>query len=410
MEVKQDEMTDEKWAEMKDMVKRLVCADCGADLQIHTVAERAVIRVGCLNLEHHGYVERETYTQALRRGEDIHPVIKGHIEKRMLPGGYSLGVALALVKTRFPRADMDDPSAALFIMDCMRLDLDPLLGEIVPVTFKVTDKETKEVRRVVQPILTEDGWLSLCARACPDRWAGPPSTEPIKDKEFKKELCGDEDAWVWKATGKTKDGNESTTYGWVKTSEIVKDTTKQTPKDTLPGNQARVRAIKRWVRETFPEAKAKMKAITSEWLQRGKDVEEVQQIIEAEYHIVTEPSKTEVGEKTVPGGEGKEETGAGVSATKEKSSKTASVPPAAEHVEEKIEGEGFHIDLTWLKETLKALKWSDETTRSFLANKFHIDTKGTVAEVLARLTREQAEEFTKELQRRAAQSQMDLWG
>jgi len=34
-----------------------------------------------------------------------------------------------------------------------------LLGEIIPVTFKNRD------RKVVQPVLTEDGWLSLSARA-----------------------------------------------------------------------------------------------------------------------------------------------------------------------------------------------------------------------------------------------------
>jgi len=301
MKVKRDELTNEQWQEMRDIERNYVCAECGGELTIHTIPEENALEVGCLNREHKGYMKRESYTELFRRGEPVHPAIQSAIEKKMLPGGYSIGVALSLVKTRFPRADMDDPSAALFIMDCMRLDLDPLLGEIVPVTFKVTDKETKEVRRVVQPVLTEDGWLSLAARACPERWAGPPITEPITDKDFKKDLCGDENAWVWKATGKTKDGTESTTYGWVRTSEIEKDKSKQTPKDYLPGNQARVRAIKRWVRETFPEAKAKMKAMTSEWLTRGKDVEEVERIIEAEYHIVTQekpPSKPVGDEKS----------------------------------------------------------------------------------------------------------------
>lgn len=217
------ENTKEKmdYKEMKQIVKENVCAVCGGKLQIHTT-QSGELEIWCPhNPDHHGFAERETYTRAMRRGEEIHPAIKSHIERKMLPGGYPPEVALALIKTRFPRADMDDPSAALFLMDCIRLDLDPLLGEIVPDTFKVTDKETKEVRRVVQPVLTEDGWLSLAARACPERWAGPPSTEPITDKAFKKELCGDEDAWVWRATGKTQDGNESTIYSWVKQDEFV---------------------------------------------------------------------------------------------------------------------------------------------------------------------------------------------
>jgi len=252
-EVKQGEVTQEKWDEMKKIARENVCPHCGAELQIHTNPEKGTIEVGCLNREHHGYVERTTWTQEFRRGEGAPLVIKDKIEKRMLPGGYPLGTALALIKVRFPRADMDDPSAALFVMDCMRLDLDPLLGEIVPVTFKSTDKATGEIHKVVTPILTEDGWLSLCARACPERWAGPPITEPITNKEFKKDLCDDENAWVWKATGKTKDGSESIAYGWLKRKEYEKAKEAHTPAGDLPGNQARVRAIKRWVRETFPE-------------------------------------------------------------------------------------------------------------------------------------------------------------
>ena len=354
MEVNREEMTQEKWDEMREMVKRLVCADCGADLQIHTVAERGVIRVGCLDQSHHGWVERETWTQAFRRGEEIHPAIKDRIEKRMLPGGYSLEVALALVKTRFPRADMDDPSAALFIMDCMRLDLDPLLGEIVPVTFKVTDKETKVVRKVVQPVLTEDGWLSLAARACPDRWIGPPRTYRLEDylrtleenkvkspdeikglsREIRKDACGDEDAYYWVAWGKVKVDDTITetaaSPGWLKQKEYKKAQESATPAGELPGNQARVRSIKRWVRENFPEAKAKMKAITAEWLARGKDIEGVQQIIEAEYHIVTEIEPPKGDDKTgesSPGGEGKPGATALSSPKQETKPPEASAPP-----------------------------------------------------------------------------------
>ncbi|GAJ04853.1 unnamed protein product, partial [marine sediment metagenome] len=75
-------------------------------------------------------------------------------------------------------------------------------------------------------------------------------------------------------------------YGWYKKSEegvVAKN---------LPGNQARVRAIKRWVREVFPEAKAKMKEITATWMERAGDVQDIQNVIEAEYHIITEEPPT----------------------------------------------------------------------------------------------------------------------
>ena len=409
-EVKQDEATQEQWEEMKKIVQDNLCW-CGGELQIHTT-ERGTLEVWCPhNPNHHGYIERQSYTQAFRRGEGAPLVIKDKIEKKMLPGGYPLGTALALIKARFPRADLDDPSAALFVMDCIRLDLDPLLGEIVPVTFKSTDKATGEVRKVVTPILTEDGWLSLAARACPDRWVGPPITEPISDKEFKKELCDEEVAWVWKATGRTKDGTESVAYGWLKQKEYkrAREPGKETPAGDLPGNQARVRAIKRWVRETFPEAKARMKEMTSEWLTRGKDIEEVQQVIEAEYHIVTETPTSKGGEKIgsaaeeQPGGEGKPSKTI-LSSPKQETTKAT---PPAEPVDEQ---EGFSIDPTWLKESLNQITWSEETARSWIITHFKLkEAKGTLTEVISGLTREQAEEFVKEIQDRVAQKQIELF-
>ena len=84
------------------------------------------------------------------------------------------------------------------------------------------------------------------------------------------------------------------------------------------------------------------------------------------------------------------------------------VPPA-EHVAEVATEEGFNIDLTWLAESLRIIKWSEDTAKSWLATKFKVDIKGSLADVLKRLTREQAEEFVQEIQNRTAQKQMDLW-
>ncbi|MDO9578950.1 MAG: recombinase RecT, partial [Bacteroidales bacterium] len=236
MEVKREEMTEQQWQEMKEIAANNVCGICGAELQVHTNPEKATIEVGCLNREHHGYVERETYTQAFRRGAEIHPAIRDKIEHRMiLPGGQPVEVALSMIQTRFPRADMDEPSAALFLWDCVRLDLDPLLGEIFPATFKVKGKDNIE-HKVVQPIISEDGWLSLAARSCAEAWAGPPRTMRLEEylqtqdaykektytevkeiaKEIKTDLCKDPEAYVWVAIGHRKDQDDTIAYGWYK--------------------------------------------------------------------------------------------------------------------------------------------------------------------------------------------------
>jgi hypothetical protein len=388
MEVRQDEMTQEKWDEMTQIVKNNVCGICGSDLTIYTVPETKSLRAGCVaNKEHRGFIERTTYTQEFRRGAEVHPAIRDNIDRKMiLPGGQSIGVALSMIQTRFPRADMDEPSAALFLWDCVRLDLDPLLGEIFPATFKTKDKDGIE-HKVVQPIIGEDGWLSLAARSCAEAWAGPPRTmrleeylqtqdaykgkpyTEIKDivKEIKLDLCKDPEAYVWVAIGHRKDQDDTIGYGWYKKSEegvVAKN---------LPGNQARVRAIKRWVREVFPEAKAKMKEMTAIWMERAGDVLDIKHVIEAEYHIVTED------------------------------------PPTEEPPDEAIEGEGFNIKLTWLKESQKTLKWSDQTMLSFLAGAPYKVTGKTVIEAVGKLTRDKAEEFIRELQERADRQQPELF-
>jgi len=62
-------------------------------------------------------------------------------------------------------------------------------------------------------------------------------------------------------------------------------------------------------------------------------------------------------------------------------------------------GEGFAIDLEWLKESQKTLKWADETVLSFIASRYKVSGK-TVAEALNRLTRDQAEDFTRQINAR----------
>jgi len=72
--------------------------------------------------------------------------------------------------------------------------------------------------------------------------------------------------------------------------------------------------------------------------------------------------------------------------------------------------EGFSIDLQWLKESLNELKWSEETAKTWLVSKYKVSPTGTLAEVISRLTREQAEEFVHEIQERTAKKQLDLFG
>jgi len=72
-------------------------------------------------------------------------------------------------------------------------------------------------------------------------------------------------------------------------------------------------------------------------------------------------------------------------------------------------GEGIAIDPVWLTETLKKIRWAESTAISWIASSFGIETQGSLTEVLQRLTREQAEEFTKELNDRVNKVQPGLF-
>ncbi len=63
---------------------------------------------------------------------------------------------------------------------------------------------------------------------------------------------------------------------------------------------------------------------------------------------------------------------------------------------EAVTGEGFNIDLPWLKDSQKTLKWSDNTMLSFITSQYKVSGK-IVTEALGKLTREQAEDFTKQI-------------
>ena len=67
---------------------------------------------------------------------------------------------------------------------------------------------------------------------------------------------------------------------------------------------------------------------------------------------------------------------------------------------EEVTGEGFNIDMDWLKESLGKIKWNEATAWSFVVSQYKIDGSGTFAQTLKRLTREQAEDFTKQINMR----------
>ena len=452
MEVKQSEVTQANWDEWNKLKIEQECAECGGQLDVRTVPDRQMLVFGCAAHPTAGYRQRTSLTEDYRRGADVPLVVQNNIERR-LATSVDFHRSVQLLAMRFPDSIKDVAGAALFINDCSRLGLDPLIQppEAVPIPFRKKDKDGKEKITIVM-ILTEDGALSMAARGCPDEYDGAPATMPLLDylmrehpqrpfEELKEmaartagELCGDPAAWVWVALGRRRSAaTVNPVYGYYTQAEKQNDARK--PAGSQPGNQARVRAVKRWVRETFPEARQKMLDYTAELATRSAGALEAQDWIDAEYHVLDIPDKkptlispasagktsSEPSPKTSKTartqGTKQADNKVGESAKRAKDQRAGqggeTKPPAApsvanEHTLLSTPNTGMAansrevptavpLDWQWLDETLKTLKWSEKTACSRLKFLFpNINDTGDVKTVLPQLTGVQIGIFTKD--------------
>jgi hypothetical protein len=470
MEILADEMTAETWAEWRDLMRNQECAECGADLSIYTVPDRAAMALGCsADHGHHGFRQRTCVTEDYRRGAGVDLTVRDKIEAKMMVPA-ELERAMNLLAHRFPDAIRDVAGAALFVRDCMRLGLDPLIqpAEAVPVLYnvKIKDKSGKvvEIKPTIVMITTEDGALSMAARGCPEEYEGAPATMPLleylmtkfPDRPFEdltqmaartaKELCDDEKAWVWVALGKRRSATTvNPVYGTFTHAERERAKSAGKPAGDLPGNQARVRAVKHWVRETFPESREKMLELTREVAQRTGGVPELDDYIDAEYHFITTPhDKKPTLISPPPGGHGQKKSSktARTSGAKKAENKvgesaeratgqpagggggesSAAEPSGADETTSVSAGEGPEmakpreapaaagpplLKINWeeLRESLRIIKWSDDTCLSW----FGLPAGGDLQSVLPTLPREKVERFIREVQDRASRVQPNMF-
>ena len=135
-------------------------------------------------------------------------------------------------------------------------------------------------------------------------------------------------------------------------------------------------------------------SVKEDWIGQGRTLEEAENIINNALEKRAKPKAEKPKARAQPA---KAQPGPVIEGTAEE---LFTEEAKAEQVEtppdEAIEGEGFSIDLTWLDESKKALKWADETMLTFIASHYKVSGK-TVTEALGKLTREQAKDFTKEI-------------
>jgi hypothetical protein len=295
--------------------------------------------------------------------------------------------ALTLFDLLWPEAPYEERLKAAII--CHQYGLNPLMKHIVLIKYDKykKDRETGKREKVGETwaVIQEIGSNRIIAKRRHHYSYLDLSPRRMTDDEQMKANGEIDNSRIWAITF-VKDldtGAEASGTG----SWPIGEEPYGKEKGNTKLNMAKIRSERNALDRAFPAE-----------LPQGIEVME-EKYLEGEFKEMTEDStsKPGVAEKTVPqAGGGEEKKGAGVSATKEKAQKPAEAPPAAAPAEDKITGNGFAIDMNWLTESVKALNWSEVTLRTFLS-KYKVDTKGTIPDILRRLTREQAENFTKEI-------------
>lgn len=476
MKVKQAEVTQATFDEWENLKRNQVCAECGNDLTIYTLPAEKALAFGCRAHPDAGFRQRTSYTEDYRRGAALPVTIKNAIERKSMDTT-EFRRAVQLLAVRFPATVKDAATAALFIHDCTRLGLDPLIqpAEAVPVSFRTKDKDGKE-KWTVAMVVTEDGALSMAARGCPGEYDGAPATMPLLDylmREHKdrpmaelevmssrtaEELCGDAEAWVWVAVGKRRGADTvNPVYGYFTHTEREKALQSNLPAGRQPGNQARVRAVKRWVRETFPECRQRMLDYTAEIHTRSAGIIEAETWIDAEYTMLATPAQAAQQQtlQSPPGGNtgfsnqpktartpitkeadnkvsesaqrkpgpraarrgggssaGQGAVGGGIPKTAAPSGADeenlfldSNSPEMAKPSEAAAGKAGYISDLPWLYSTIRQIKWSIGTARSYIVNTIGTkdvpgeNSEKTFENLLSTLSLEQTRKFTDALQK-----------
>lgn len=181
-----------------------------------------------------------------------------------------------------PKGPVPEAEAAHYLIDCAKLGIDPFLGDAYAVPYW---NEKAKVYSLVTT-MSYTGWISIAQRGSADRWAGPPDVKLVTEEALKEAIAGSKSAIVWVAKGKLRmpDGliiESGETYGWANDKNQPNAMT--VGKGNTPGNQARVRAISRWVQENFPDARSRIQGLRGSLMERAAGIAEAARIIDGEY-------------------------------------------------------------------------------------------------------------------------------
>lgn len=247
------QVTD-NFEQLRQMQRTNDCGECGSELTIRVDKVSGVYELVCARfpLEHNQQnfqVAEPPGMLATRDGETA-----GQLGlARYMSNETEARRAILAVQTKFQAQNLTILESAYFLGEYFNRGVNPLVGEAVPAAFRNKDQRDRQIVLIE----TEQGVLSIAKRGDPARYVSTPNVQPIMDAEKREAICGDPKAHVWEAKGKIMVNDQmidsAPTWGWVLSKDFDSPRMAQIAKDNLP-NQARVRAIKRWTKENFPDS------------------------------------------------------------------------------------------------------------------------------------------------------------
>lgn len=382
----QDYSRDELW----ELRKRNKCATCGAMLNVFLDVDKGLAYLACNSDHAHEGIEREAGSPLELNIPSWREEMEGKHGKEttskleIYRGVTTLAKeeALSLFDLLWPEAPYNERMKAAII--CHQYGLNPLMKHIALLKFNKYNKKHEVVGErwaIVQEIASNRiiaqrrhhySYLDMSPRRMTD------------DEQMK--INGEIDKtriWAITLLKDLNTGAEFTGTGsWPLDEEPY-----GVEKGNSHLNMAKIRSERNALDRAYPAE-----------LPQGVEV------IEEQY--TEAPLLAEGDEKT---GEHRTERGRGG-----ETAQTIFSSPKDENITQTtptvpvVEGQGFTIDLPWLKETQKQLKWSDDTMMSFIAAQYKVQGQN-ITEALGKLTKQQAEQFTRVLQDKLSKKQAELF-
>ena len=265
--------------EAQQTIEDYTCGECDSHLKVEFQADGGVRPACRMNTRHAGYKMIETPMELADQSASIARIQESQEMRSPLVRQENTIAVIGEVAMKY---QLSTNEANVFYAHFIRLGLDTFLGQIIPLVYK---SKHDARRRTVIPFITKKGWSALASRSEPKEFLGPPTLYPVKDEDKAQWGYGAGDV-VYEAKGRKRSWPDGYEGGQIIAAFTVDEIGKAREYGQVSGTDThqhcRVRAVRRWYEENYPDAAALVSVATAEL------PAEVIDVIEGEYRVLEE--------------------------------------------------------------------------------------------------------------------------